>query len=47
MSIHNKRNETSQRRQFSLEQKIKILLEHLLEKTPISEMFEKHQITPK
>ena len=46
MSIDNKRNETSQRRQFSPEQKIKILREHLLEKTPISEVCEKHQITP-
>lgn len=46
MSIDNKRNETSQRRQFNPEQKIKILREHLLEKTPISEVCEKHQITP-
>ncbi len=46
MSNDDKRNETSQRRQFSPEQKIKILREHLLEKTPISEVCEKHQITP-
>jgi transposase-like protein len=46
MSIDNKRNESSQRRQFSPEQKIKILREHLLEKTPISEVCEKHQLTP-
>jgi len=46
MSNDNKPNETNQRRQFSPEQKIKILREHLLEKTPISEVCEKHQITP-
>lgn len=46
MSLDNKRNETNQRRQFSPEQKIKILREHLLEKTPISEVCDKHQLTP-
>ena len=38
-------NQTS-RRQFSPEDKIKILRLHLLEKRPISEVCEKHQITP-
>ncbi len=46
MSNDSKSNETNQRRQFSPEQKIKILREHLLEKTAISEVCEKHQITP-
>ena len=46
MSSDNKANEENQRRQFSPEQKIKILRQHLLEKTPISEVCEKHQITP-
>jgi transposase-like protein len=46
MSNDNKHNETNQRRQFSPEAKIKILRQHLLEKTPISEVCEKHQITP-
>jgi transposase len=46
MSNDNKQNETNQRRQFGPEQKIKILRQHLLEKTPISEVCEKHQITP-
>ena len=44
---HDKQNESANsRRQFSPEQKIKILREHLLEKRPISEVCEKHQITP-
>ena len=46
MSNENKRNEESQRRSFSPEQKIKILRQHLLEETPISEVCEEHQITP-
>lgn len=46
MSNDHKRNETNPRRQFSPEQKIKLLREHLLEKTPISEVCEKHQLTP-
>lgn len=46
MSNDSQRNETNQRRQFSPEQKIKILRQHLLEKTPISEVCEQHQITP-
>jgi transposase-like protein len=46
MSNDHKPNEASQRRQFSPEQKIKILRQHLLEKTAISEVCEKHQITP-
>jgi transposase-like protein len=46
MSSDKKQNEESQRRSFSPEQKIKILRQHLLEKTPISEVCEKHEITP-
>lgn len=46
MNNDNKQAEASQRRQFSPEQKIKILREHLLDKVPISEVCEKHQITP-
>jgi len=38
--------QTNNRRQFSPEQKIQILREHLLEKHPISAVCEKHQITP-
>ena len=38
--------ENNLRRHFSPEDKIKILRLHLLEKTPISEVCEKHQITP-
>ena len=37
---------THPRRQFSPEQKVKILRQHLLDKVPISEVCEKHQITP-
>lgn len=43
---HDKQNEVNQRRQFSPEQKIKILREHLLDKVPISAVCEKHQLTP-
>jgi transposase len=44
---NDKQNEpANSRRQFSPEQKIKILREHLLEKRPISEVCERHQITP-
>jgi transposase-like protein len=44
---NDKQNEpANSRRQFSPAQKIQILREHLLEKTPISEVCEKHQITP-
>jgi transposase len=47
MSNDNKQIEqTNNRRQFSPEQKIKILREHLLDKVPISGVCEKHQITP-
>jgi len=46
MSNDHKHDESSQRRQFSPEQKIKILRQHLLDKVPISEVCEKHQITP-
>lgn len=46
MSNDSKPNETNQRRQFNPEQKIKILREPLLEKTLISEVCDKHQITP-
>lgn len=46
MSNDNQPNETNQRRQFSPEPKIKMLREHLLEKTPISAVCEKHRITP-
>ena len=46
MSNDNKQTQANQRRAFSPEQKIKILREHLLEKAPISEVCEKHQITP-
>jgi len=44
---NDKQNEpANSRRQFNPEQKIKILREHLLDKDPISEVCEKHQITP-
>jgi transposase-like protein len=43
---NDKQNDVNQRRQFSPEQKIKILREHLLDKVPISAVCEKHQITP-
>lgn len=34
------------RRQFSSEEKVKILREHLIDKVPISQVCEKHQIQP-
>jgi transposase-like protein len=44
---NDKQNEpANHRRQFSPEQKIKILREHLLDKMPISAVCEKHRITP-
>lgn len=46
MSNDKQNEQTNHRRQFSPEQKIKILRQHLLEKVPISEVCEKHQITP-
>jgi transposase-like protein len=47
MSNDNKQNEPANiRRQFSPQDKIKILRQHLLEKVPISEVCEKHRITP-
>jgi transposase-like protein len=46
MSNDNKQTQANQRRAFSPEQKIKILREHLLDKTPISAVCEQHQITP-
>jgi transposase-like protein len=46
MSNDNKQTQANQRRQFSPEQKIKILREHLLDKVPISEVCENHPITP-
>jgi transposase len=46
MSNDHKQSEANQRRQFSPEQKIKILRQHLLENIPISEVCEKHQLTP-
>jgi transposase-like protein len=46
MSNDNKSNEANPRRQFNPEQKIKILRQHLLEQTAISEVCEKHRITP-
>ena len=35
-----------QRRQFSGQEKVKILREHLLDKVPVSQVCEKHQIQP-
>lgn len=44
---NDKQNEpANSRRQFSPEQKVKILREHLLDKTPISAVCEKRRITP-
>jgi transposase-like protein len=37
---------SQERRHFSPEDKVKILREHLLEKKPISEVCQKHQIQP-
>ena len=39
-------NENQTRRQFHPEDKIKILRLHLLDKIPVSEVCERHQITP-
>lgn len=46
MSNDKKNEHQNGRRHFSPEDKIKILRLHLLEKIPISEVCEKHQITP-
>lgn len=46
MSNDKQNEQANSRRQFSPEQKIKILREHLLDKVPISAVCEKHQITP-
>jgi transposase-like protein len=46
MSNDQRNEQANSRRQFSPEQKIKILREHLLDKVPISAVCEKHQITP-
>lgn len=44
---HDKQNEPAHsRRQFSPEQKIQLLREHLLNKVPISTVCEQHEITP-
>ena len=42
----NKSNDHNNRRHFSPEDKVKILRQHLLEKLSVSEVCEKHQITP-
>ena len=46
MSNEKSNDHHTTRRQFSPEDKIKILRLHLLEKRPISEVCEKNQITP-
>ena len=46
MSNDKQNEQANSRRQFSPEQKIKILREHLLDKTAISAVCEKHRITP-
>lgn len=46
MSNDKQNEQTNRRRPFNPEQKIKILRQHLLEKVPISEVCEKHQLTP-
>ena len=46
MSNEKSNDRQTARRQFSPENKIKILRLHLLEKLPISEVCEKHQLTP-
>jgi transposase len=46
MSNDKQNEQANSRRQFSPEQKIKILREHLLDKVPISAVCEKHQLTP-
>ena len=37
---------TKKRRRFSAEEKVRILREHLLENTPVSDLCEKYQIKP-
>lgn len=46
MSNDRQNEPTGNRRQFSPEQKITILRQHLLDKVPISQVCEQHQITP-
>jgi transposase len=46
MSNDKENEQPNNRRQFSPQDKIKILRQHLLEKLPISEVCEKHWITP-
>jgi transposase-like protein len=43
---NDKKNSHNGRRHFSPEEKIKVLRLHLLEKVPISEVCQRHQITP-
>ena len=46
MSNEKRTDKETNRRHFSPEQKVKILRLHLLEKVPVSEICEKHRITP-
>ena len=46
MSNDKRNDHQNNRRHFSPEEKIKILRLHLLEKVPVSEVCEKHRITP-
>lgn len=46
MSTEKRNDRENTRRHFSPEDKVKILRLHLLEKIPVSEVCEKHQITP-
>jgi transposase-like protein len=46
MNNENRNERENGRRHFSPEDKVKILRLHLLEKMPVSEVCEKHQITP-
>src|SRR5438067_1048748 len=46
MSNDKRTDKDNNRRRFSPEDKVKMLRLHLLEKVPISEVCEKHQITP-
>ena len=46
MSNDKRTDKDNNRRHFSPEEKVKIIRLHLLEKIPISEVCEKHQITP-
>ena len=46
MSNEKRSDKNNGRRHFSPEEKVKIIRLHLLEKIPISEVCEKHQITP-